>query len=204
MQDKTFTDRTWNILTKQEPRPLLTFFRIGGGIAPRGPFKSRGKVPRTFRARKQQSSRLLNVSHVRETKTISKFNAGLRTSAVRRYKGNCGTRNRPEKFRDFWEIGPCGPFLESPEKAFLKLRLAHSVKLVFSYDVWGMKIKTAKFRALRNLYFEDTKRSMSRELRPKSFGTFEKRAPSLEKYRRTFQPRSQYLSVVFENVKSRI
>ena len=106
MQDKTFTDRTWNILTKQEPRPLLTFFRIGGGIAPRGPFKSRGKVPRTFRARKQQSSRLLNVSHVRETKTISKFNAGLRTSAVRRYKGNCGTRNRPEKFRDFCETGP--------------------------------------------------------------------------------------------------
>ena len=92
------------------------------------------------------------------------------------------------------------PFLESPEKAFLKLGLAHSVKLVFSYDVWGMKIKTAKFRALRNLYFEDTKRGMSRELRPNSFGTCEKRAPSLEKYRRTFQPRSQYLSVVFENV----
>ena len=28
----------------------------------------------------------------------------LRTSALRRYKGNCGTRNRPEKFRDFWGL----------------------------------------------------------------------------------------------------
>ena len=27
----------------------------------------------------------------------------LRTSALRRYKGNCDTRNRPEKFRDFWK-----------------------------------------------------------------------------------------------------
>ena len=49
-----------------------------------------------------------------------------------------------------------GPFLESPEnfsgpeKPFLKLRLAHSVKLVFSVVVKGRKIKlTAKFRALR-------------------------------------------------------
>ena len=27
------------------------------------------------------------------------------TSALRRYKGNCGTRNRAEKFRDFREKG---------------------------------------------------------------------------------------------------
>ena len=40
------------------------------------------------------------------------------------------------------------------------------------------KIKiTAKFRASRCLHFEDTKRIMSPELRPKSLRTFEKRAP---------------------------
>ena len=94
-------------------------------------------------------------------------------------------------------ISPRARFLKvpktlGPEKPFVKLRPAHFVKLVFSYDVWGMKIKTAKFRALRRLYFEDTKRSMSPELHPKSFRTFEKRAPGLEKCRRTFQPRSQH------------
>ena len=36
---------------------------------------------------------------------------------------------------------------------------------------------TAKFRALRRLHFEDTKTIKSPEIRPKSFGTFEKRAP---------------------------
>ena len=35
----------------------------------------------------------------------------------------------------------------------------------------------AKFRALRRLRFEDTKRITSPEIRPKSFGTFEKQAP---------------------------
>ena len=39
-----------------------------------------------------------------------------------------------------------------------------------------MKI-TAKFRAWRRLRFEDTKRIMSPEMSPKSFGTFEKQAP---------------------------
>ena len=43
-----------------------------------------------------------------------------------------------------------------------------------------MKIEiTSKFRALRRLRFEDTKRIMSPEMRPKSFGTFEKQAPGL-------------------------
>ena len=41
-----------------------------------------------------------------------------------------------------------------------------------------MKI-TAKFRASRRLRFEDTKRIVSPEIRPKSFGTFEKQAPGL-------------------------
>ena len=41
-----------------------------------------------------------------------------------------------------------------------------------------MKI-TAKFRASRRHRFEDIKRIMSPEIRPKSFGAFEKRAPGL-------------------------
>ena len=40
---------------------------------------------------------------------------------------------------------------------------------------------TAKFRASIRLRFEDTERIMSPEMRPKSFGTFEKRAPVLHK-----------------------
>ena len=68
--------------------------------------------------------------------------------------------------------------LFGPVKPFLKLRPAYSVKLVFSYVVKGIKIKiTAKFSASRRLRFEDTKRIRSPEMRPKRFGTFEKRAP---------------------------
>ena len=63
------------------------------------------------------------------------------------------------------------------EKPFVKLRLAYCVKLVFLYVVKGLKIKiTAKFRASRRLRFEDTKRIMAPEIRPKSFETFEKQA----------------------------
>ena len=44
----------------------------------------------------------------------------------------------------------------------------------------GIKINiTAKFRASGRLRFEDTKRIMSPEIRPKSFGTFKKRVPGL-------------------------
>ena len=65
--------------------------------------------------------------------------------------------------------------LYGPEKPFVKLRPAYFVKLVFSYVIKGIKIKiTAKFRDTEHLRFEDTKRIMS----PKSFGTFEKRAPA--------------------------
>ena len=79
------------------------------------------------------------------------------------------------------QLGPVSrksrkPF--GPEKPFLELRPADSVKLVFSYVVKGIKIKiTAKFRVSRRLHFEDTKRIMSPETCPKSVGTFEKRAP---------------------------
>ena len=59
-----------------------------------------------------------------------------------------------------------------PEKPFVKLRPVYSVKLVFSYVVKRIKIKiTAKFRGSRRLRFEDAKRIMSPEMRPKSFGT---------------------------------
>ena len=79
--------------------------------------------------------------------------------------------------RDQWPVSRKSWKLFGPEKPFLKLRLAHSVKLVFSYVVKGRKIKvTAKFGAQRRLRFENTKITLSSEMRPKSFGTFEKRA----------------------------
>ena len=68
--------------------------------------------------------------------------------------------------------------LFGPEKPFLKLPPAYSVKPVFWYVVKGILFKiTAKFRASRRLCSEDTKGIMSPEMHPKSFGTFEKRAP---------------------------
>ena len=96
-----------------------------------------------------------------------------------------------EKYQDLkreigrlWGIRHLGPVsrksreLFGPEKPFVKVRPAYSAKLVFSYVVKGVKIKiTAKFRASRRFRFEDTKRIMSPEIRPKSFGTFEKQAP---------------------------
>ena len=79
---------------------------------------------------------------------------------------------------------PRGPFLEIPEKPLVKLRPAYSVKLVFSYVVKGITIKiTAKFRASKRLRFEDTNRISRPEMRPKSFGTFEKQAPGLRRNR---------------------
>ena len=60
------------------------------------------------------------------------------------------------------------PKLFGPEKPFVKLRPAYSLKLVSSYVIKGIKIKiTARFRALRRLRFEDTKRIMSPEMREK-------------------------------------
>ena len=49
----------------------------------------------------------------------------------------------------------------------------------FSICCKGNKKITSKFRASRRLRFEDTKRIMSPEIRPKSFGIFEKRAPGM-------------------------
>ena len=59
----------------------------------------------------------------------------------------------------------------------MTLRPDYSAKLVVSYVVKGIKINiTAKFRALRRFRFKDTKRIKSPEIRPTSFGTFEKQA----------------------------
>ena len=67
-----------------------------------------------------------------------------------------------------------------PEKPLVNLRPAYSVKLVFSNVAKGLKIKiTLKFRASRRLRLENIKRIMSPEMRPKRFGTSEKRAPGL-------------------------
>ena len=78
-----------------------------------------------------------------------------------------GTRRLRQKSSCY---SPGARFSKSPEKSFKKLRPANSVKLVFSNVVKRIKIKTtAKFRASRRLRYEDTKRIMSPEMRPKSF-----------------------------------
>ena len=67
-----------------------------------------------------------------------------------------------------------------PEKPFVKLRPAYSLTLALSYVVNGWKIKTTvRFCASRCRRFEDTNGIMSPEMRPKSFGTLEKRIPDL-------------------------
>ena len=64
------------------------------------------------------------------------------------------------------------------QKTVRKSRTRSFCKGGLSYVANGIQIKiTAKFQASRRLRFEDTKRTMSPEMLPKSFGTFEKRAP---------------------------
>ena len=74
-------------------------------------------VPRTFLARKvscQTAIRLFWKANLL-TCFVCKKNQEecevwrLRNSALRRYRGNCVTRRRPEKFRDFWETVPWCP-----------------------------------------------------------------------------------------------
>ena len=66
----------------------------------------------------------------------------------------------------FWLLQSLGPVsrksrkLFGPEKPFVKLRPAYSVKLILSYVVKRIII-TENFRASRRLRFEDTKRIMS-------------------------------------------
>ena len=70
--------------------------------------------------------------------------------------------------------------LFGPAQQFVKLQPAYSLTLFSSYVVKGIKIKiTAKSRGSRRLRFENTKRILSPDMRPKSFGTIEKRAPRM-------------------------
>ena len=86
--------------------------------------------------------------------------------------------------------------LFGPEKPFVKLRTANSAGLVFSCVVNGKQLKhTAKFCASRRLRFEDTKRIMSPEKRPKSFGTFEKWVPGRKCWDSSRQTTSQETSL---------
>ena len=67
--------------------------------------------------------------------------------------------------------------LFGPEKPFVKLRPAYSVKLVFSYVVKGIRIKiTANFRASRRLRFEDTNNYVTRNV-PENLLDFRETGP---------------------------
>jgi len=67
--------------------------------------------------------------------------------------------------------------LYEPEKPFVKLLPAYSVKLVFSHVVKEIKMKiTAKFRDTKHLRFEHTKRIMS----PEKFRDFRETGPRAE------------------------
>ena len=91
--------------------------------------------------------------------------------------------------------------VSSPKSNSEKLLPAHSIKLVFPYVAKAIKIKiTAKFRDMEHLRFEDTKRIMSPEKRPKSFGTFEKQAPE-GKYHRVS---ANNHSLTYESLRSQI
>ena len=88
--------------------------------------------------------------------------------------------------------------LFGPEKSFVKLRRAYSVKRVFSYVLKGIKIKTTvKLLASKRLRFEDKKGIMQPEMRPKSFGIFEKRAPGRNGVPTPAEFASLFLAIVF-------
>ena len=109
------------------------------------------------------------------------------------------SRNRP--------LGPVSRKsreLSGPEKPFVKLLPAYSVKLIFSHVVKGIKIKiTAKFRASRHLPFEGTKRIMSPETRPKSFGPISGTTiPFISSQRRGSKPSNFAILLIFLILKA--
>ena len=73
-----------------------------------------------------------------------------------------------KSLRDFREMGPRGPFLE---------KVICKTTPCFFCKAGLFENKSAKFRSSDAFVF--TKRIMSPEIRPKSFRTFEKRAPGL-------------------------
>ena len=67
------------------------------------------------------------------------------------------------------------------QKAVRKTPTTLFCKAVFFYVLKGIKIEiTAKFLASERVRFEDKKRIMSPEIRPKSFGTLENRFSRME------------------------
>lgn len=75
-------------------------------------------VLRTFRARKPvvklpvlKRWSFKQVFNVRKNQEDCEV-LWLRTTALRTYKGNCSTRNRPGKFRNVWETGPSFEILQ--------------------------------------------------------------------------------------------
>ena len=94
--------------------------------------------------------------------------------------------------------------LYGPEKPFVKLRPAYSVKLVFLYVVKGIKIKiTAKFCDTEHFRFEDTKRISSPgekwgNLKRKAIAVWEKRRIIIATYLRMtyFIPKNHHFTGV--------
>ena len=90
--------------------------------------------------------------------------------------GIVATRNRPERFLDLWETVAC--FSKVPKSFSARKAIRKTSNRLFRKACYkGNTYYTAKFRFSRRLRFEDTKRNMSAEMRPKSFGTFEKQVP---------------------------
>ena len=86
--------------------------------------------------------------------------------------------------------------LYGPEKPFIKLRPAYSVKLVFLYVVKGIKIKiTAKFCDTEHFRFEDAKRIIS----PEKFRVFRETGPryNIDQNSRAVQKRNKMQLVVY-------
>jgi len=94
------------------------------------------------------------------------------------------THERVDYFLKNEEAVPLGAVSRKPEKPFVKLRPAYSVKLVYSNIVKGIKIKiTAKFHASRRLRFEDTKKTVTRNA-PEKLRDFQETGPCIGQERR--------------------
>ena len=90
-------------------------------------------------------------------------------------------RKKDLKNSDLGPVSRASRELFGPEKPFVKLRPAYSVKLIFSHVVKRIKTKImAKFRASRRLRFEDPKRIMSPRNTPEKFRDFWVTGPRTE------------------------
>ena len=103
------------------------------------------KVPRTFLAQKasyQIAIRLFSKANLLPCFQSKKNQEDwevwrLRTSALRRYKGNWGTRSRPEESRDFWQTGPQICYLLAVLYTFrIEKKCENCVKITCSKMKW--------------------------------------------------------------------